>query len=168
MKDYKGKRGSSREREKPEFEQKMVDLARVTRVTKGGKHMSFRALIVLGDRRGRVGYGVAKGNDVTLAVSKAVDQAKKKIFKVNLNQGTIPHRVIAKFKAARVLLKPAPRGTGIKAGGPVRVVLEMAGAENVVGKMLGSSNKINNVKCTYEALMKLKTPKVKFQITNSK
>lgn len=146
-------------REKPEFEQKMVDLARVTRVTKGGKHMNFRALIVIGDKKSKVGYGVAKGKDVTLAVSKAVEQAKKNLVKINLNKGTIPHTIENKFKAARVLLKPAPQGTGVKAGGSMRVVLDMAGVENVVGKMMGSKNKINNVKSTYNALVKLKPVK---------
>jgi len=144
-------------REKPEFEQKMVDLARVTRVTKGGKQMNFRALMVIGDKKGKVGYGVAKGKDVTLAISKAVEQAKKKLEKITLHNGTIPHRIEEKYKAARILLKPAPLGTGVKAGGPMRIVLDLAGVENIVGKMMGSKNKINNVKCTYNALLKLKT-----------
>jgi len=144
-------------KEKPEFEQKMVDLARVTRVTKGGKQMNFRALMVIGDKKGRVGYGLAKGKDVTLAISKAVEQAKKKMEKINLHNGTIPHSIKEKYKAAKILLKPAPEGTGVKAGGPMRVVLDLAGIENIVGKMMGSKNKINNVKCTYNALLKLKT-----------
>jgi len=144
-------------REKPEFEQKMVDLARVTRVTKGGKQMNFRALMVIGDKKGKVGYGVAKGKNVTLAISKAVEQAKKNLEKITLHNGTIPHRIEEKYKAARILLKPAPLGTGIKAGGPMRIVLDLAGVENIVGKMMGSKNKINNVKCTYNALLKLKT-----------
>jgi len=144
------------EPEKPEFEQKLVDLSRVTRVTKGGKRLSFRALVVVGNKNGQVGYGVAKGKDVTMAISKAVDQAKKNIIKVNLVKGTILHEVKGKFKAAKVLLKPAPRGTGVMAGGPIRVVLDLAGIENIVAKMLGSKNKINNVKCTYNALLNLK------------
>ncbi|PIP29681.1 30S ribosomal protein S5 [Candidatus Kuenenbacteria bacterium CG23_combo_of_CG06-09_8_20_14_all_36_9] len=144
-------------REKPEFEQKMVDLARVTRVTKGGKQMNFRALMVIGDKKGKVGYGVAKGKDVTLAISKAVEQAKKNLEKITLHNGTIPHSIEEKYKAARILLKPAPLGTGVKAGGPMRIVLDLAGVENIVGKMMGSKNKINNVKCTYNALLKLKT-----------
>lgn len=143
-------------KEKPEFDQKMVDLARVTRVTKGGKQLSFRALVVIGDKKGKIGYGVAKGKDVTLAVSKAVEQAKKTLIKIPLHQGTISHQIIEKFKAAVVMLKPAPAGTGVKAGGPVRVVLDLAGVENIVAKMKGSKNKINNVKCVYLALQKLK------------
>lgn len=146
-------------REKPEFEQKMVDLARVTRVTKGGKKMNFRALMVIGDKKGRVGYGTAKGKDVTLSIAKAVEQAKKNLTKISLYNGTIPHSIEEKYKAARVLLKPAPQGTGVKAGGPMRVILDLAGVENVVGKMMGSKNKINNVKCTYNALLKLKNLK---------
>jgi small subunit ribosomal protein S5 len=139
-------------REKPEFDQKMVDLARVTRVTGGGKRMSFRALVVIGDRKSRVSFGVAKGKDVTLAMSKAVEQAKKRMITLNF-KGTIPHPILHKFGAAKILLKPAPAGTGIKAGGPVRVMLDMAGLQNMVGKMIGTSkNKINYITCTYEAL----------------
>ena len=141
---------------KLEFEQKLVDLARVTRVTGGGKRMSFRALVVLGDRQGKVGYGLAKGKDVTSAVTKAVEQAQKIMIKVPLKKGTIAHEIRHKFNSARILLKPAPLGTGVKAGGPLRVVLDLAGIENVVAKMLGSSNKVNNVKCVYEALASLK------------
>ncbi|HPI67488.1 MAG TPA: 30S ribosomal protein S5 [bacterium] len=152
-------------KEKPEFDQKMVDLARVTRVTKGGKQLSFRALVVIGDKKGKIGYGVAKGKDVTLAVSKAVDQAKKVLIKIPLQQGTIPHKIVTKFKAAIVMLKPAPAGTGVKAGGPVRVVLDLAGVENIVGKMMGSKNKINNIKCVYLALKKLKPGRL---LTDSK
>ena len=146
-------------REKPEFEQKLVDLARVTRVTKGGKQMSFRALVVLGDKKGRVSYGVAKGKDVTIAVTKAVEQGKKRMITLKLNKGTISHEIRHKFKGSRVMLKPAPEGTGVKAGGALRTVFDMAGIENIVGKIMGSPNKINNVKCVYEALKLLKEPK---------
>ena len=155
------KRNNKKEfkREKPEFEQKLVDLARVTRVTRGGKRLSFRALVVLGNKKGKVAYGVAKGKDVTIAVSKAVEQAKKIMFEVKLNNGTITHEIREKFNSAFVMLKPAPKGTGVKAGGAVRVVLDLAGIENVVGKMMGSKNKINNVKATYKALKNLKKPR---------
>jgi small subunit ribosomal protein S5 len=117
--------------------------------------MRFRALTVIGNRKGRVGFGLAKGSDVALATSKATTQARKALITVPLSKDTIPHAVQAKFAAARVLLKPAPKGTGIKAGGAVRVVLELAGVPNVVSKILGSSNKINNVKATFMALKKL-------------
>lgn len=153
-------KGKFKEVEKPEFEQKLVDLSRVTRVTRGGKQLSFRALVVLGDRKGQVSYGLSKGKDVTIAVSKAVDQAKKRMIKLSLAKGTISHEVRHKYKAARILLKPAPQGTGVKAGGAMRIVLDLAGIENVVGKIMGTNNKINNVKCTYEALTLLKKPRI--------
>lgn len=151
-----GRHGGGEDRE---FNQEILDLARVTRVTKGGKRMSFRACVIIGDKKGRVGYGVAKGADVAMAVEKAVRQAKKRVFTVPLFQETVPHRVDAKFGAAEIMLKPAPQGSGIIAGGAVRVVLEMAGVPNVVSKIFGSKNKINNVKATFEALKKLKARK---------
>jgi len=141
-----------------DYEEKNLEVARVTRVTKGGKRMRFRVLTVIGNRKGRVGFGLAKGIDVALATSKATTQARKALITVPLVNETIPHRVEAKFAAARILLKPAPKGTGIKAGGAVRVVLELAGVPNVVSKILGSSNKSNNVKATFLALKKLKVP----------
>jgi len=153
-------RGKFKEVEKPEFEQKLVDLARVTRVTRGGKQLSFRALIVLGDKKSKVSYGLAKGKDVTIAVSKAVEQAKKRMIVLNLNEGTISHEIRHKFGAARIMLKPAPTGTGVKAGGAVRTMLDLGGIENIVGKIMGSNNKINNIKCTFEALKLLKKPRV--------
>lgn len=141
------------EREKPEFEQKILDLARVTRVTSGGKRMSFRATLVIGDRKGRVGLGIAKGADVALAVDKAYRQAKKKIFSVPIFRETIPHEKRQKFGAAKILLKPAPKGTGLKAGGAVRIILELAGVPNAVSKIYGgSNNKINVAKATCQAL----------------
>ncbi len=144
-----------------EYDEKNVEVARVTRVTKGGKRMRFRALTVIGNRKGRVGFGLAKGVDVALATGKATTQARKALLTVPMIYETIPHPVEAKFAAARVLLKPAPKGTGIKAGGAVRIVLELAGVPNVVSKILGSSSKINNVKATFAALKKLRAPLVK-------
>jgi len=152
-------RGRGRYAEKKEFDQRILDLARVTRVTKGGKRMRFRACVIIGDRKGRVGYGVAKGADVAASVNKAVTQAKKRLITVPLQNGTIPHAAYQKFSAASILIKPAPRGTGIKAGGAVRVVLELAGVPNAVAKILGSNNKINNAKAAMKALQQLmKTP----------
>lgn len=140
-------------KEKPEFDQSIVDLARVTRVTEGGKQLNFRACVVIGDRKGRVGYGVDKGKDVQIAVEKAVNQAKKNIIRVPLHNDTIPHRVDAKFKAAKLVIQPAPRGSGIIAGGAVRVILEMAGVPNASAKMLArTKNKVTNVKATFAAL----------------
>jgi len=153
-----GRRGG--QREVPEFDQKIIDLARVTRVMAGGKRMRFRACVAIGDKKGRVGIGMGKGADVTLAVTKAVNQAKKHLITVPTVFDTIPHRILVKFKAAKVMLKPAPKGTGIKAGGAVRMVLELSGVPNVVGKIMGSNNKINNVKALIEALSSFKPVKV--------
>jgi len=139
----------------PEFEQRLVDLARVTRVVAGGRRFRFRAAVVIGNKKGKVGIGVAKGSDVSIAMEKAVSQAKKHLITVVLNQNTIPHEVETKFKSARVLLKPAREGTGIIAGGPVRAVVELAGIRDIVSKMLGSNNKINNLLATFQALQSL-------------
>lgn len=154
---FKSKGKSKFKREKPEFDQQIADLARVTRVTKGGKQLSFRATVLIGDRRGRVGYGIDKGKDVQLAVEKAVNQAKKNLIFVPLRKETIPHRVIAKVKAAKVMMKPAPRGSGVIAGGAVRTVLELAGVPNVSAKMIGKTgNKMNNIKAAFKALQSFK------------
>lgn len=144
------------QREEKEFEQRIVDLARVTRVTSGGKRMRFRATLAIGDQRGRVGMGVAKGADVTIAVNKAYNQAKKKLIRVAIVNETIPHQVNIKYKSAHILLKPAPKGTGIKVGGPLRIVSELAGITNIRGKLLGSNNKINNLKAALIALQSFK------------
>ncbi len=143
-------------REEKEFEQKILDLARVTRVTKGGKRMRFRATVVVGDRKGRVGFGVAKGNDVTFSVNKAAREAKRNLMTIPLRNETIPHDVKAKFGASVILLKPAPRGSGIKAGGAVRTIMELGGVPNVVGKILRGNNKINTLKATILALKSFK------------
>ncbi len=153
--------GGRPEREPREFEQKILELVRVTRVTKGGKRMRFRASIIIGDRRGRVGFGVAKGVDVAMSVEKAFRQAKKNMVTVPLVNETIPHEVYSKYAAAKVLLKPAPKGTGLKSGGPTRMVLELAGVPNAVSKLLGAKNKINSAKATFLALSALKMPEPK-------
>lgn len=139
-------------REPKEFEEQVLDLARVTRVTKGGKRMRFRATVVIGDRRGRVGIGMAKAQDVPLSIGKAVRAAKKNMITVPMVNETVPYVVQEKFAAAKILLKPAPPGTGVKAGGAMRVVFELAGIPNIVGKQLGSSSKINNAKAVMRAL----------------
>lgn len=150
--------GRAPKRERPEYDQHIVDLARVTRVTKGGKQMSFRACVVIGDRMGRVGYGLDKGKDVQMAVEKAVNQAKKHMIRVPLVKETIPHRVEAKYKAGRVLLKPAPKGSGVIAGSAVRTVLELAGVPNVSSKLLSKTkNKVTNVKVVFAALERLRS-----------
>jgi small subunit ribosomal protein S5 len=143
---------------KPEFDQKLVDLARVSRVVSGGKRFRFRACICIGDRKGRVAMGVAKGNDVSGAISKAVLQAKKKLINVSVVKGTIPYRIQGQYKGAKIVLMPAREGTGIIAGGAVRSVLELVGIKNISGKMLGSNNKINNVTATINMLKGIRSP----------
>jgi len=138
-----------------EFEQKVLDLSRVTRVTAGGKRMRFRACIAIGDGKGHVGIGLAKGADVSSAIAKATTKARKEILEVPIVHETIPYDIIMKFKAAKVLLKPAPKGTGIIAGGVVRLILSLAGVPNVAAKMLGSSNRVTNAKATMRALSAL-------------
>ncbi|MCR4280265.1 MAG: 30S ribosomal protein S5 [Candidatus Komeilibacteria bacterium] len=152
MTNKREKRGRRPERERDDFNQKIIDLARVTRVMAGGKRMRFRACVVVGDGKGNIGFGVAKGADVAMAVNKAVKQAKKSLIFIKINEGTIPHQIVTKYKAAKLVLKPAAAGTGIVAGGATRMVLELSGISNVSAKVLGSSNKINNVKATFQAL----------------
>ncbi|MBT4723065.1 30S ribosomal protein S5 [Candidatus Falkowbacteria bacterium] len=144
-------------REAPEFDQKIIDLARVTRVMAGGKRMRFRATVAIGNKKGKMGIGVAKGKDVAIAVNKAANRAKKNTVLVPIMNETIPHVVRIKFKAAKLLLKPAPKGTAVKAGGAVRVMLELAGVPNVVAKILGTNNKMNNVKALMLAVSQLRT-----------
>lgn len=136
-------------------------MRRVARVVAGGRRFSFRATVVLGNRKGRVGIGVAKGADVKRAVEKASHRGKKSLVEVRMTKnGTIPYAVIAKYASAKVLLKPAPPGTGIIAGGPIRAVCSLAGIENISAKILGRTvNKLNNARATIEALKYLKNQK---------
>jgi small subunit ribosomal protein S5 len=157
MKRRQGRGKSQGEFAKKEFEQKIVEIKRVTRVVAGGKRMRFRALVVIGDKKGKVGVGIRKGTDVSEAVNKAVSAAKKTMIQVNLVNDTIPHELKFKFKSSVVFLKPALPGTGVIAGGSIRQVLDLVGVKNVLSKMLGSSNKVNNVMATYLALSKLRS-----------
>ncbi len=141
--------GQSGERQQSEFDQKVVEVSRVTRVVAGGKRMRFRALVVIGDRKGRVGMGLRKGRDVAESVTKAVNQAKKNILIIPLVDGTIPHEIKVKYKASILVMRPAKPGTGVIAGGAVRQVAEMAGIKNMMSKMFGSSNKVNNIKAVF-------------------
>lgn len=144
-------------KEKEELESKLLDLARVTKVTGGGKNLKFRAVIVAGDKKGKVGIGVAKGIDVSQAVDKATRAAKKNLKEISIVQGTIPHEVQAKFGPAVVLLKPQKKGRGLVAGGTVRVVCSLAGIQDVSSKILSrTTNKLNNAKATMKALESLK------------
>ena len=129
---------------------------RVTKVVKGGKNMSFSALVVVGDQNGHAGFGMGKAREVPMAIHKAVEQAKKNLIRVNLKNGTVPHIVLGRYGAGSVLLKPASEGTGIIAGKPVRAVMEVAGVHNVLTKSIGTSNPHNVIKATFDALVRLK------------
>jgi small subunit ribosomal protein S5 len=146
------------DRDKPEekeFEEQVVNVDRVARVVKGGRRFRFRVLVVIGDKKGRIGIGLSKGADVTTAVTKAVEDAKKHVLNINLYKHTIPHSVEAKVSGAHIIIKPASAGTGIIAGGVVRTVLELAGVKNALSKSLGSSNKVNTAYATQKALVML-------------
>ncbi len=134
----------------------VVAINRVTKVVKGGKNLSFSALVVVGDQQGHAGFGMGKAREVPMAIRKAVEQAKKNLIQLNLKGTTIPHQVVGHYGSGQVLLKPAPDGTGIIAGGPVRAVMEVAGISNVLTKSLGTSNPHNVVKATFDALLHLK------------
>lgn len=148
-------------REKPEFDQKLLNLARVTRVVKGGRRFRFRATLVIGNRKGKVGVGVAKGSDVSDAIQKAFNDAKKNMISVVLDGSTISHDVRAKLGSAKVLLKPASKGQGVIAGGAVRAVVDLLGVKDIVSKSLGASNPLNVARVTVKALEDLKPPKEK-------
>ncbi len=141
--------------EEKQFDERVVHVDRVARVVKGGRRFRFRALVVVGDRKGKVGIGSAKGADVTAAVTKAVEVAKKHFISVPLYNGTLPHDQEAKVGGARILLKPAAPGTGLIAGGVVRTVLEVAGVSNALSKSLGSTNKTNTAYATILALKEM-------------
>ncbi|MCB9283680.1 MAG: 30S ribosomal protein S5 [Lewinellaceae bacterium] len=141
-----------------ELHEKLVSLNRVAKVTKGGRTFSFAAIVVVGDGNGTVGQGLGKAREVTDAISKAVDDARKNMIKFPLYKGTIPHEQLGKYGAGKVLIKPAADGTGVIAGGAMRAVLEIAGVHNVLAKSQGSSNPHNVVKATIDALTKLRSP----------
>lgn len=146
---------------KSEFEERVVSIDRVSYTVAGGRRLRFRALVVVGNRQGKVGMGVAKAGEVATAIQKAVAAAKKNLVTIPIIKETIPHQVQVSYGSARVLLKPAPAGTSVIAGGSVRAVIELAGVKNIRSKALGSNNKINNVAATIEALRSLQLPKVR-------
>lgn len=145
--------------EEKQFDERVIHVNRVARVVKGGRRFRFQALVVVGDRKNKVGIGISKGADVQAAVTKATDVAKKNMVTINLYKGTLPHEAQAKVGGADILVKPAAPGTGLIAGGVVRTVLEVAGVQNVLSKSLGSTNKINTAYATVAALELLKPRK---------
>jgi small subunit ribosomal protein S5 len=140
-----------------EFEERVVHVNRCAKVVKGGRRFSFSALVVVGDRKGHVGYSLGKANEVADAIRKATDQAKRSMFAVTMRERTIPHEVLGKFGAARVMLRPASPGTGVIAGGGVRAVLDLAGIRDVLAKSMGASNQLNVVKATVDGLTQLRS-----------
>lgn len=138
-----------------EFVEKLVTLNRTAKTVKGGRRMSFAALTVVGDKKGRVGYGLGKANDVSEAIKKSIDKAKRNLITVPIKNGTVPHDIIGKYKSSSVLLKPACSGTGVIAGGVVRAIMDAAGATDVLSKSLGSSTSVNVVRATFDAIQKM-------------
>ncbi|MCR5045859.1 MAG: 30S ribosomal protein S5 [Treponema sp.] len=141
-----------KEPKEKEFVEKLVTLNRTSKTVKGGRRMSFAALSVVGDQKGRVGYGFGKANDVTEAIKKSLDRAKRNLITLPIKRGTVPHDVIGKFKSSEVLLRPASAGTGIIAGGPVRAIMDAAGVTDIISKSLGSSSSVNVVRATFDAI----------------
>lgn len=141
-----------------DLKDQVISINRVTKVVKGGKNLSFAALVVVGDEGGHVGFGTGKAREVPLAIKKAVEAAKKSLIRVPLIKNTVPHQLIGKFGAGRVLVKPASEGTGVIAGGAVRAVMQAVGVHNVRTKVLGSTNPHNVVRATFDALLRMKDP----------
>jgi len=147
---------SSRERNQDGFEEKVVQIRRVSKKTKGGNRIGFSVVVVVGDKKGKVGVGLGKAPSVAAAIAKAIKYARKHLITVPIHKTTIPHEISIKKGAAKLLLKPAPSGTGVIAGGAVRIVVETAGIKNIVSKILGTRNKASNVYATLEALRQLR------------
>lgn len=138
-----------------EFIEKLIKLNRVAKVVKGGRRFSFSAMMVVGDKKGKVGYGFGKANDVSDAIRKSIDRAKRNMVDISLKNETIPHEIVGEFKSSRIVMRPAAPGTGVIAGGPVRAVLEAVGVHNILSKSMGSRNSINLVKAVFDGLEKM-------------
>jgi len=160
-KPFKKKR---KEREKKEYDQKVIDIARVTRVVKGGKRFSFRTVVVIGNKRGKVGVGVAKGKDMKISTEKSYADAKKNMIELSFSGNTIPYEVHGKLGSAKILLKPAQKGNGVVAGGAVRTVVSLAGISDISGKMLGSKSKLNNARATIKLLEQFSIKKIRERV----
>ena len=144
-----------KDQKEKEFVEKLVTLKRTSKTVKGGRRMSFAALTVVGDQKGRVGYGFGKANDVSEAIKKSIDKAKRNLITMPMKNGTIPHDIIGKYKSSSVLLKPACSGTGLIAGGTVRAIMDAAGATDLISKSLGSSSAVNVVRATFDAIVNI-------------
>lgn len=153
--DHSRDRDRDRDRDQKEFVEKLVKLNRTAKVVKGGRRFSFSALTVVGDRKGNVGFGFGKANDVTEAIRKSIEKAKRNMVRVPVKNGTIPHDVQADYKGSTVLLKPACSGTGIIAGGPIRAIMEAGGVTDILSKSLGGSNQMNVIRATFGAIGKM-------------
>lgn len=146
--------------ENKEFIEKLICLNRVTKVVKGGRRFSFAAMMVVGDQKGKIGYGFGKANDVSEAIRKSIDKARKNLIYIPLKKGTLTHEVLAKLNKSEILMKPASPGTGIIAGGPIRAIMEALGVHDVMSKSLGSQNSINIVKAVFKGLQEIVEAKV--------
>lgn len=149
----------NKKRNQDEFEEKVVTINRITKVVKGGRRFRFSALVVVGDRKGRVGIGTGKANEVPEAIKKAIQDARKNVVKVNLSKTTITHETVGVYSSSKIFMRPAAKGTGVIAGGPVRVVLELAGVHDILSKSLGSRTPVNMVRATLAGLQSMKSKK---------
>ncbi|MDA1061270.1 MAG: 30S ribosomal protein S5 [bacterium] len=155
MKKPNDRRKTFVKREPKEFDEQVIQIDRVTRVVKGGRKLRFRATVAIGNKKGKVGIGIGKSQEVTGAIQKGIAKAKRDLVQVNLDENTIPHQIKIKYKAAKILLLPAVPGTGLIAGGTIRKVLELAGIKDILSKSYGTTNKVNCTKATFEALKRL-------------
>lgn len=161
---FKKKPFRKKGKEKREYDQKVIDIARVTRVVKGGKRFSFRTVVVIGNKKGKVGVGVSKGKDMKISTEKSYADAKKNMIELSFSENTIPYEVYGKLGSAKILLRPAQKGHGIVAGGAVRTVVSLAGISDISGKMLGSKSKLNNARATIKLLEQFAVKKIREKV----